>query len=154
MRIDELKTEEIIKMFEDNVEVLKIIELCSFYFDKITEMSLKLANREVTSPNDCREILAEATAVFCTLQPILSIAEAIKLNLENQSFFNQKIETEKSGEKFVIGTAEKIASNDVANQRRVRNVLEGYVESSKAIISSSQSILKSMTDEIKMLPNQ
>lgn len=133
---------------------LEVLTNCQCYFEKIEEISGMLANGVVDNPSECRKVLNDATAIYLALNPLLSLAETEKNNREVLYFHNLKIETEKRGEKFVSASGTVEASAHVATYRRIRNILEGYVESAKMAISTCQSVLKSLSDEMKIIPTQ
>lgn len=141
-----------VAMQDDNT-VLDVLTGCQCYFSKIEEISGVLANGEVNSTIDCRKVLSEATSIYLDLNPLLALAESEKSNRELKFYVEMKREVEKKGEKFVATSADKEASLHVANYRRVRNILESYVEAVKIAINTCQSILRSMTDEARMIPS-
>lgn len=136
--------------FAQEDTALEVLNECSCYFSKIDEISDKLATGQLHTPDDYRTILNEGTSIYLALNPILSIARTEKENREMEFFVNRKIEVEKKGDKFVSTAADKEASLHVANYRRIRNILEGYIEASKMVIMTCQSILKSMSDEARI----
>jgi hypothetical protein len=94
--------------------------------------------------------LNECTAIYLAINPLLSLAETEKSNREVVHFVENKRATENAGGKFVATAGSTEASAHVATFRRVRNILEGYVESAKMAISTCQSNLKSMSDENRL----
>ncbi len=136
--------------FQQEDTALEILNECSCYFSKIDDLSDRLATGQTHTPEDYRVVLNEATSVYLALNPILAMARTEKENREMRFFVERKIEVEKKGEKFVATAADKEASLHVANYRRIRNILEGYIEASKMVIMTCQSILKSMSDEARI----
>jgi hypothetical protein len=142
-----MRLSEAIKCFENEQTALDVLAGCQCYFDKIEEISGLFANGVVDSPAECRRILNECTAIYLALNPLLSLAETEKSNREVIYFVESKREIENGGGKFVATSANVEASAHVATYRRVRNIIEGYVDSVKMAISTCQSTLKSMADE-------
>jgi hypothetical protein len=146
-----MRLQDAMKAMSNESTVLDVITNCQGYFDKVEEIGGLFANGVVDTPIECRKVLADATAIYLALNPILSLAETEKANREVIFFSKLKMDTENAGGKFVATNGDREASVHVANYRKVRNILEGYVESVKVIISTCQSSLKSMGDENRIL---
>ena len=69
--------------------------------------------------------------------------KAIKTNEQNLRHYQLKIESSTNNEKFVSTVADKEASLYVKDLRLARNILEGYVDSARTIISICRMHLKS-----------
>ena len=135
----------------DETTALDILTGCQVYFDKVEEISGLFANDVVNTPEECRKVLSEATSVYMALAPLLALAETEKKNREVIYYVGKKMSVENAGEKFVATSTSTEASHHVTTYRRVRNILEGYVDAVKSAISTCQSTLKSMSDETRML---
>jgi hypothetical protein len=134
---------------------LQVLTDCQCYFDKIEEISGQFANGYLDNTQEMRKILNESTSIYLALNPLLSLAETEKSNREVIYYNKRKIEMEKANEKFVATAMDKEASAAVANYRRVRNILAGYVETLKVAISTCQSNLKSIGEENRItIPQQ
>ena len=143
--------------FNDAVQALKnentaidVLTGCQCYFDKVEEISGSFATGQVDNPIKCREVLNESTAIYMALNPLYKLAEGEVRNLEAIHYVECKRNIENNGGKFVAASQEKESTAHVATYRRIRNVLEGYVESVQACISTCQSNLRSMTDEARL----
>lgn len=97
--------------------------------------------------------LSELTGTFMTLKTALAIAETEKKNREIRFYCKLRIETEKT-KKFVNAVGEKEASVAVAEYRRIRNLIQGYMEACQVGISTLQSILKAIITEMNLTKTQ
>ena len=126
---------------------IDVLTNCQCYFDKVEEISGLFATGMVDNPIKCRQVLNESTAIYMALNPLFKLAEGEVRNLEAIHYVESKRSIENSGGKFVAASQEKESSAHVATYRRIRNVLEGYVESVQASIITCQSNLRSLSDE-------
>jgi hypothetical protein len=145
-----MRLNDAIQALSNESTALDVLKECQCYFDKVEEISGLFANGVIDTPAECRRVLNEATAIYLALNPLLSLAETEKSNREVIHFVENKRTVENSGGKFVSTAASTEASAAVHVYRRVRNVLEGYVESTKMAASTCQSILRSMSDENRL----
>ena len=129
---------------------IEVLTSCQCYFDKVEEISGLFATGAIDNPIEARRVLNESTAIYMAINPIYKLAEGEVRSLEAIHYVESKREIENSGGKFVAASQEKESSAHVATYRRIRNVLEGYVESVQASITTCQSNLKSMADEARL----
>jgi len=120
-----------------------VLKYCDKHFEKIDLYSSHLRK----SPDDIAKlnkimILAVGEQTF--LEPILGLAITYKKNREEKYYNGRKIEIENEGKKFSSAPTEREASAYVAEYRRVRNIIQAYVDSCKAMISAIQSRLKTV----------
>lgn len=80
----------------------------------------------------------------------MAIAVTEKDNRELRAYHAKKMALEKAGEKFTSAATEKEASLEVAAYRRIRNIIEAYVESLEKAIGIGQSLLKSVNREMNV----
>ena len=139
----------VVAMKEEGTAI-EVLAGCQCYFDKVEEISGLFATGDVDNPIRCREVLNQATAVYMALNPLLALASSEKDNREVVDYVQAKRKIENAGNKFVATSQSVESSANVATFRRIRNILEGYVESVKASISTCQSNLRSMADEARM----
>ena len=118
-------------------------------FEMIEDFGQQLIQGIPNTPDDYKEILDKLTGAFITLEPLYTQAEAKKLNEELQAYVSMKRELENKGEKVVAASLEKESSLAVADFRRVRAILEGYVESCAKAIGTCQTQLKRLELEYK-----
>ena len=94
------------------------------------------------NPEEAKKALSILTGLYMIFRTVLAIAESIKKNNEIGYYEKLRIEAGKNNEKFTSSVAERQASNHVRNYRRIRNIIEAYLDSCEKAIGSLQSILK------------
>jgi len=146
MRITEIES-----YFNDESTLNKVLEACQEDFDKIDYYSSLLKQNMTDNPEEVKKALIELTGCYVSLYPIMSLSDSEKNNREVRYYCQLKIDTENLGNKFVDASANKESSNAIANYRRIRNILEGYTEACNKAISSLQSILKYLSEEVKRM---
>ncbi len=139
---------EIIKYFETEEGLNQLLEDCKDTFNALDELTNQLQGNVLSSPDDWKNTLSLATGHYSFLNPIYTLATAVKENEEIHRFIEEKNELESKGEKVVVASLEKSASLKVANYRKIRNLLEGYVGVSEKIIATAQSQLKQLGLEL------
>ncbi len=125
----------ILENIKDDIEKVE-------YYSTIMKQNITDNGEEVS------KAMNELTGVFMSLKIVLAIATTEKKNAEVKYYVNLK--TEAVDKKFVATVADKEASLAVADYRRIRNVVEGYVEACNKAISTLQSVLKKITAEIPL----
>jgi dimeric dUTPase (all-alpha-NTP-PPase superfamily) len=135
--------------FESQEGLTKLLEEYQDIFDMIDDFGQQLVQGIPNTPNDYKEILNKLTGAFISLEPLYTQAEAKKLNEELQAYVSMKRELESKGEKVVAASLEKESSLAVAEFRRIRAILEGYVEACAKAIGTCQTQLKSLELEYK-----
>jgi len=118
-------------------------------FDMIDDYANQLVSGILSTSEDYKICLDKMTGAFCALEPFYTQAEAKKLNEELLAYVNLKRELESKGEKTVVANLEKESSLKVANFRRVRSILEGYVEACAKAITTCQTQLKRLELEYR-----
>lgn len=119
-------------------------------FNEIDSMAEDLSSGVLTEPSICMDYLSRLSGYYMFLNPILSEIRSYKKNKELREYMMLKNEAESEGKKFISAPAEKEASLKVDTERRIRNLIEGYVEACKMGILSCQSILKYLSEEKKI----
>ena len=128
--------------FESQESLTKLLEDYKDVFDMIDDYGQQLISGILSTPEDYALCLDKLTGAFISLEPFYTQAEAKKLNEELQAYVSMKRELENKGEKVVAASLEKESSLAVAEFRRVRAILEGYVESCSKGIGTCQTQLK------------
>lgn len=142
---------EIENLFQKEETLSKVLEFCKQDFDKIDYYAnTVLKSNLAENPEEAKKALNELTGVFMTLKPVISIAETEKKNREIREYDRLRIKIENAGDKFTSASVEKQASAYVADYRRVRNIVQGYLDACEKALSSLQSLLKYMGEELKM----
>lgn len=127
----------------DNIDGLeKLLKDYSEIFEMIDDFGQQLIAGIPNTPDDYKEILDKLTGAYISLEPLYTQAEAKKLNEELQAYVDKKRELEEKGDKIVSATLDREASLAVADYRRIRAVLEGYVEACGKGISTCQTQLR------------
>ena len=111
-------------------------------FEMVDDYGQQLISGILSTPEDYTTCLDKLTGAYIALEPLYSQAEAKKLNEELNAYVTMKRELEAKGEKVVAASLDKEASLAVADFRRVRAILEGYVEACAKGIGSCQTQLK------------
>ena len=128
--------------FVDTAGLEKLLNDYKDTFDMIDDEGQQLIAGVKSSPDDYALCLDKLTGAYISLEPLYTMAVAYKENEETKAWVSLKRELEGKGEKVVAAALEKEASAIVEIQRRVRNILEGYVESCAKGIGTCQTQLK------------
>jgi hypothetical protein len=139
----------LVEYFRSEEGLNTLLKDCQSTFDALDELGKQLQGSVLTTPDDWKVALSQATGHYVFLNPIYTVSMAIKENEELRYYIAEKGELESKGEKVVATTLEKSASLKVAQFRQVRNVLEGYTGVAEKIIATTQSQLKRMEIELK-----
>lgn len=141
---------EIERLFQSAETLHKVFDEIKEDFEKVDYYMGLMKNNITDNPEECKKAINTLTGVYMRLKTVSAIAESEKRNRELKAYSKIKIETVKDGGKFTSAVADREASKNVADYRRIRNIIQGYVDASKNGISSLQSILKYLTEEIKL----
>lgn len=137
--------------FVDTNGLEKLLEDYKEVFAMIEDYGQQLIQGVLSNSEDYKICLDKMTGAFIILEPLYTMAVAYKENEEIKTYVSMKRELEKKGEKVVATSLEKEASASIEVQRRVRNILEGYVEACSKAIGTCQTQLKrfELKDKIK-----
>ena len=144
---------EMISFFESEENILKLLNNLNPTFAKIDYYKNLFQNHSISANSEqCKKALDELTGLFMYLNPILSIAISIKKNEEDKYYVKKRTEMikELSGKRFISAPLDREASAYVGTYRTVRNLLQSYTDACDKAISSCQSMLKYMGEEIKL----
>ena len=145
MRI--LKIEE---YFQSEETLDKVLEEIKEDITMVDEYADMMKQNMVATPEAVSEALKAITGIYSNLRTVLALAETEKKNREIRRYGEIRIETENSGKKFTDASASKEASEFVASYRRVRNLIQGYVESCEKMSSALQSDLRKVITEMSL----
>jgi len=123
-------------------------------FNQIDDYGQQLLQGVISTSDDYKNILNFMTGAYVSLEPIFSLAEAHKLNQELRQYVERKREIEARGEKVVASTLDKESSFAVENERRIRNIFEGYVLACEKAIVTCQTQLKRLEEDSKYKPQE
>jgi hypothetical protein len=135
--------------FSDTTKLEDLLKDYSDTFEMIDDFGQQLRSGILSSPDDYKVCLDKMTGAFISLEPLYTRAESYKLNEELRTYVSLKKAIEDKGEKVVATSLDKEASLAVADFRRIRAVLEGYVEACSKAIGTCQTQLKRFETEIK-----
>jgi hypothetical protein len=142
---------EIENLFKEESTLDKVLELCNIDFEKVDYYANTVLKSNLTdNPEEAKKALNELTGVYLSLKPIVAIAETEKSNREIREYDRLRIEIENANGKFTSASVEKQASAYVGNYRRVRNIVQAYLDGAEKAISTLQSLLKYMGEELKL----
>jgi len=141
---------EIEKHFQSEETLDKVLEALTEDIEKVDYWANVMKQGLTINPEEAKEALNDLTGRFMSLKTVLSIAESEKKNRETRAYNNIRIEKENESKKFVSASADKEASGRIANYRRIRNIIQAYVDSCEKAISTMQSLLKHMSEEMKL----
>ena len=134
---------EIEKAFQDEKMLGKVldlikedIELVDYYAESV--LKSKLAN----NAEEAKSAVLVLAGVYSNLTTVLSVAMTEKKNREIREYNRIRIEAENADKKFTSAIGEVMASERVAEYRRIRNLIEGYVTGCEKQISALQTTLK------------
>ena len=123
-------------------------------FEMIDDFGQQLIQGILSSGEDYRVCLDKLTGAYITLEPLYTMAVAYKENEQLKSYVTTKRDMEAKGEKVVSASLDREASESVHIQRRVRAILEGYVESCSKGIGTCQTQLKRLELEYRNKGNK
>jgi len=128
--------------FVDTVGLEKLLIDYKDTFDMIDDEGQQLISGVKNTPEDYVICLDKLTGAYISLEPLYTMAVAYKENEETREWVTLKRELEAKGEKVLAASLDREASALVSVQRRVRGILEGYVESCAKGIGTCQTQLK------------
>ena len=138
-----------IDYFVDTEGLEKLLKDYKEVFELIDDYGQQLIQGILTTPDDYKTCLDKMTGAYVSLEPLYTMAVAYKENEEIKAYVTMKRELEAKGEKVVAASLDKEASASIEVQRRVRNILEGYVEACAKAIGTCQTQLRRVEFEIK-----
>jgi hypothetical protein len=128
--------------FVDTVGLEKLLVDYKDTFDLIDDEGQQLIAGVKSTPEDYALCLDKLTGAYISLEPLYTMAVAYKENEEIKAYVTMKRDLEAKAEKVVAASLDKEASASVEIQRRIRNILEGYVEACAKGIGTCQTQLK------------
>jgi len=143
-----------LKYFETPEAVEQILVDYKDVFEQIEDYGQQLTQGLLNTQEDFKNILNFMTGAYVSLEPLYSMAEALKLNEELKSYAQIKREAEARGDKVVAANLEREASLTVANLRRIRAILEGYVLACEKCIITAQTQLRRITADQQFKPQE
>lgn len=149
-----MKYENIVAYFNEENGIENLIKDYKPIFDMIDDIGADFLQNMCTTMPEYKERLNKLTGAYISLEPLYSLAVAHKLNEETSAYVRTKEETEQRGGKVISAAIEKQASLAVANFRRIRNILEGYVLSCEKGIVTCQTQMKRLEEDKNYKPTE
>lgn len=151
-----MRIREIEKLCQSEETLDKVLDESKELFEKVDYWMNCMRDGLLSSdnPKEVLNSLQELTGIFGLLNTIVAIVGTEKKNRETRYYNKLRMETENEGRKFVATVGDKQASESVADYRRIRNCVQAYRESCEKAISSLQSILKQIQEEMKLSGNK
>jgi hypothetical protein len=128
--------------FVDTTGLEKLLVDYKDTFELIDDYGQQLISGVLSNPDDYALCLDKLTGAYISLEPLYTMSVAYKENEEIKAYVSMKREMEAKAEKVVAASLDKEASASVEVQRRIRNILEGYVEACAKGIGTCQTQLK------------
>ncbi len=141
---------EIEKDFQSEKTLPNILDTIKEDIEKIDYYAGIMKQGITVNPEEAKNALNDLTARFMSLKTVLAIAETEKKNREIREYNRLKIDAGKNKTKFTSTSAVIEASGAVSSYRRVRNIIQAYVDSAEKGISTMQSLLKYLAEELKL----
>ena len=127
-----------------------VIENIKGDIKQVEYYSTIMKEQQTDNGEDVTKAINELTGIFMSMKTVLAIASTAKKNKELGVYVNLRTEATNRGDKFVATIGDKEASLAVAEYRRIKNIVESYVEACNKAISTLQSVLKKITAEIPL----
>jgi hypothetical protein len=128
--------------FVDTAGLEKLLVDYKDTFELVDDYGQQLISGVLSNPDDYALCLDKLTGAYISLEPLYTMSVAYKENEEIKAYVSMKREMEAKAEKVVAASLDKEASASVEVQRRIRNILEGYVEACAKGIGTCQTQLK------------
>jgi len=126
-------------------DVASVLEYVAPVIKEVEVVGETLRKGNISDPLKVNELLQTTTGLFAFLHPVAAIAKTERLCRGEMAYADLRATTEAEGKKFVATVATQEANLSVQDYRRVRNILDSYVEICNKIIMSTQSALKDIT---------
>lgn len=137
------------KLFKEEETLDKVLDAIKEDFDRVDYWSGVRINNLTDNSEEINKALNELSGVYSNLRTVLGVAETEKKNREVRHKETIRVETENAGNKYTDSKATTQASAFIASYRRVRNIIEAYVEACDKHIGTLQSILKDIGRDYK-----
>jgi len=147
---------EIESLFEKEETLNQVLDKMEDDFKKVDYWAGLMKRTITNNSEEAKKALTELTGTFSNLRTVLAIADYKLENNEVRKYHSIKMQLEKDGKKFtsqIDSATKKEASVSVAKYRRIKNIIQGYVSACEKSITSLQSILKHIAEEMKLEKN-
>ncbi len=146
---------EIVKKYlKDNTvaleTILKKFEPIFKKVDTLKKATIRLDSSNIVATKDT---LTKLTGYYMEIVDILRKIEALKKNKSEAYYCSKRIEITNAGDKFVSAPIEKESSLYVADERRVRNILQGKLDACLEGIRTCRTIIAD-NKNVKLNPEE
>jgi len=142
--------QEIEDYFKTDEGLTALLAKCNPAFEAISKYDRLFQNNDIRSADEIKEALTKLAGYQMFLEPIYSEADTQKKYYEDWHYAQQKEEAIQNNAKFLDGGAKKTASLYVSKYRSFRNKVNGKIKSCITGIMACQSLLKFMSEEIRL----
>ena len=138
--------------FDNEENLSKLLTDCNDIFTMIDEYAQQFMQGILVTSSDYKDVLNKLTGAYMYLEPLYTLSVSQKENRELVFYVKSKRELEAKSEKVVATSLEKESSASVEVYRRVRSILEGYVESCSKGIITCQTQLRKIEGDSRFKP--
>lgn len=137
------------KYNKDNSAALeKVLKKLTPTFKKVDSYKAQFVKVDSNHISTIKEYLTTLTGLYMELADIHSKLCHLKRNKELAYYYSRKVEIEGEGNKFVSAPIEKEASLAVADERRVRDIIKGKLDSCIEGIRTCRTIINEKQAEV------
>ena len=126
-----MKYSKISAYFDKGEEgIIELLKDITPMLDTIDEYAGQFIGDSFSGTDELRTAKTVLAGIIANLQPIYSKALSVKKQKEYRYYAATKAE---AGDKFKDGATEKLAKDNVASFRNLRDILKGYLNSAEAM---------------------
>lgn len=144
-----LAYKEIFRYLQSEEGLEKLLEEYVKVFDAVDEISDMMVEGVYEGGEQIKSALVRLSGLQGKLRLPTKVLEAEEINRKLR-FYMEIRKANGFGENISSSAAEKEASAKVSKYREVRNIFLAYLETCESKITSCQSVLKHMTQELKV----
>lgn len=139
-----MRITKIMQLSESEETISKVLEELQEDFEIVDDVAEKMKRDISDNPETIRTYLSKLGGAHSNLKTALGIVESFKTNTQLQYYHDKRDEFIKDNprSKFNVSATKEDARAQVLNYRRVRNLLQYYVESASTNITVLQSLKK------------
>lgn len=126
---------------ENSEKLKKILTILKPTFAEVKKISQVMLKLNPNNLDKAKEIECQVTGHNMILQEYYSIVASLKKNKEVAYYQMLKNRAEESNIKFVDGSSSKEASFAVADERKVRDTIDGYLKSSEQCLRTCRNLI-------------
>lgn len=146
-------------MPDNTTELEKILKSLTPTFKEVTVIKNNLLTTDYNNLGVIKDFLLKLTAHYATLKTAYGNIKQLKTNKELAYYYNKKFEIENKEpitddkgkvikEKFVSESTKEEARFYVASERKVRDITEGYMESTLEEIRTCRNLINEQKEAV------